>query len=120
MKKTALWLFFSAMLISCEKDYLIPDREVPIWLKMQINQDEKVMKDNPSSCRYYGAWLRYNWHNEYYFEYHCSCSSSSPLAISVEGDTLRLVANDVTTDYYKEKCCRQLVWKAPEYTNSPW
>ena len=36
------------------------------------------------------------------------------------GDTLHIWANDVTTDYYKEKCCRQLVWKAPKYKDSPW
>jgi hypothetical protein len=120
MKKTAILLFFSLMLLSCEKDYLIPGKEVPGWLKSKIRQDEKFMSANPSSCLYYGAWLRYTWNGEYYFEYHCSCSSASPLAISAKGDTLHGVANDVTTDYYKGKCCRELVWKAPEYTDSPW
>jgi hypothetical protein len=120
MKKTAISLFFSLMLFACEKDYLIPAREVPQWLKSKISQDEKFMDANPSSCLYYGAWLRYTWNDEYYFEYHCSCSSASPVPISAKGDTLHIVANDVTTDYYKEKCCRLLVWKAPEYTDSPW
>jgi len=120
MKKMALMFFFSLLLFSCEKDFLIPDKEVPDWLKSKINQDEQMMNDYPSSCLYYGAWLRYNWQDEYYFEYHCSCSSSSPRAISTKGDTLHIWANDVTTDYYKEKCCRQLVWKAPKYEDSPW
>jgi hypothetical protein len=120
MNKTAFLLFFSMMLLSCEKDYLIPSGEVPNWLKSKISQDEKYMKDNPSSCLYYGGWLRYSRQDQYYFEYHCSCSSSSPLPISKNGDTLHIVANDVTTDYYKEKCCRQLVWSAPNYDDSPW
>jgi len=120
MRKIILLFVFFLILSSCEKDYLIPDKEVPGWLKSRIIQDEQAMKEHPSSCLYYGAWLRYSWQDEYYFEYHCSCSSSSPLAISINGDTLHIRANDVTTDYYNEKCCRQLVWKAPNYTDSPW
>jgi hypothetical protein len=120
MKKITLIFFFSLLLSSCEKDFLIPDKEVPEWLKAEIKKDEQVMREHPSSCLYYGAWLRYTWQDEYYFEYHCSCSSSSPRAISAKGDTLHILANDVATDYYKEKCCRILVWKAPDYTDSPW
>jgi hypothetical protein len=120
MKKIALLLFISTMFFACEKDCLIPNNEVPDWLKTKINQDEQFILDHPSSCLNYGAWLRYNWKDEYYFEFHCSCSSSSPRAISTKGDTLHIWANDVVTNYYKEKCCRQLVWKAPDYTDSPW
>ena len=120
MKKALFVLFFSVIVFSCEKDYLIPDNQVPDWLKSKISQDEKIMDEHPSSCLYYGAWLRYSWKDEFYFEYHCSCSSSSPRAISTKGDTLHIWANDVTTDYYKEKCCRQLEWKAPKYEDSPW
>lgn len=120
MKKITLIFLLSLLFFSCEKDFLIPDKEVPEWLKAEIRNDELTMREHPSSCLYYGAWLRYTWKDDYYFEYHCSCSSSSPLAISTKGDTLHIVANDVTTDYYKEKCCRELVWKASEYTDSPW
>jgi hypothetical protein len=120
MKKPALYILFFTILLSCEKDYLIPGNEVPEWLKSKISQDEQLMKEHPSSCLYYGGWLRYSWQDEYYFEFHCSCSSSSPLPISVKGDTLHIIANDATTDYYKEKCCRQIVWKAPKYSDSPW
>ena len=48
-----------------------------------------------------GGWLRYDWQNEYYFEYHNALSSSSPRAISTKGDTFHIYANDFTTDYYK-------------------
>ena len=82
MKKIALMLFCALVLFSCEKDFLIPGNEVPEWLKSKIEQDEQMMIDHPSSCLYYGAWLRYRWQDEYYFEYHCSCSSSSPRAFS--------------------------------------
>jgi hypothetical protein len=49
---------------TCEKDFLIPDKEVPEWLKTMINQDEQYMLDHSSSCLFYGAWLRYLWQAE--------------------------------------------------------
>jgi len=115
MKKTALMVFFSFLLFSCEKDYLIPVKEVPEWLKAKINQDEQIIKDSPKLMNAYGAWLRYTWQNEYYFEYHNVLSSSSPRAISAKGDTLHIWADDINTDYCKEKCCKRYVWKAPNY-----
>ena len=117
MKKLTLLItiFFLFGLISCEKDYLIPDKEVPEWLKTKISQDEQEMKDFPQSWKYYGGWLRYEWQNEHYFEYHNELSSSLPGVISAKGDTLHIWANDINTDYYKEKCCKQYVWKAPKY-----
>jgi hypothetical protein len=47
MKKLMLMFFFSLIFFSCEKDYLIPDKEVPEWLKTKINQDEQIIKDSP-------------------------------------------------------------------------
>jgi hypothetical protein len=115
MKNLLLLLFFCLLFSSCEKDYLVPDREVPDWLKAKISQDEQKIKDSPKLMYSYGAWLRYKWQNEYYFEYHNVLSSSSPRAISANCDTLHIWADDVNTDYYKEKCCKQYVWKAPDY-----
>ena len=63
MKKLALMFFFSLMFFSCKKDYLIPDREVPDWLKAKISQDEQIIKDSPQLMNSYGAWLRYTWQN---------------------------------------------------------
>jgi len=120
MKKIALMFALSLIFFSCEKDYLIPDKEVPEWLKSKIKQEEQIIKESPQLMNAYGAWLRYDWQNEYYFEYHNELSSSFPRAISIKGDTLHIWANDVNTDYYKEKCCKQLVWKAPNYKDSPW
>ncbi len=70
MRKIGLIFTFSLIFFSCEKDYLIPDKEVPEWLKIKIKQDEQLIKDSPQSWKNYGGWLRYKWQNEYYFEYH--------------------------------------------------
>jgi hypothetical protein len=112
-------LVLSIIFFSCEKDYLIPDKEVPEWLKTKINQDEQIIRDSPQLMNAYGAWLRYKWQSEDYFEYHNELSSSLPQPISEKGDTLNFYVTDSTTDYYKEKCCKQYVWKAPEYKDLP-
>jgi hypothetical protein len=115
VKKLLLLFIFSSIFLSCEKDYLIPEREVPEWLKARINQDEQKIKDSPKSMCSYGAWLRYKWQNDYYFEYYNMLSSSSPIAVSFDRDTLHIMPNDMNTDYCKEKCCKRYVWKAPHY-----
>jgi len=117
MKKIALMFFFSFMFISCEKDYLIPDKNVPDWLKSKINQDEQIIKQSPNSLVSYGAWLRYKWQNEYYYEYHniMSVSSSFPIPFSVNGDSLIVISGGTNSDYWTKKCCGQYVWKAPNY-----
>ena len=113
MKKILLFLFISIMFVSCEKDYLISNKDVPDWLRTDIKHQEQVIKDSPQLMNAYGGWLRYNWQNEYYFEYHNSLSSSSPRAISVNGDTLKIWANDVNTDYYKKNVAKRLFGKHP-------
>jgi len=116
MKKLALLFTVLFFLFSCEKDYLVPNKEVPDWLKIKISQAEKSIKADPKGLTAYSAWIRFKWQNEYYFEYDAYASSASPLAISTAQDTLRLNPWDTTTDYYKEKCCKQLIWKGPKYT----
>jgi hypothetical protein len=114
MKKISLMLFISIMLFSCEKDdYLIPTKDVPVWLKTKISQDELSIQQNPNKSASWGAWLRYKWQNEYYFEYHNIVSSSTVAPISVSGDTLYYGATNMT--YYKEKSDKQYVWKGPNY-----
>lgn len=116
MKKLNFLLALSLLLIACEKDpYLIPENEIPEWLKTRITEDEQVMKNIPQSMLFYGGWLRYEWNDEYYFEYHNQLSSSMPQPISTNGEKLNFYVFDTTTDYYKEKCCKQYVWKAPKY-----
>jgi hypothetical protein len=100
-------------LISCEKD---PLKGIPDWLRIKINQEEQIIKDNPRLMNSYGAWIRYQWQDDYYYEYWNPVSSSSPEVFSQNGDILQINPWDATTDYYKEKCCRQIIWKAPKYS----
>jgi len=65
MKKLALLIGFSFIFFSCEKDYLIPENEVPDWLKAKIKQDEQKIVDSPKSLVLYGCWFRYNWQNDF-------------------------------------------------------
>lgn len=114
MKKIMLLSIITFFFISCEKeDYLIPAKDVPDWLKTDIKKQEQIIKDSPKLMNSYGAWIRYEWQNDYYFEYHNDLSSSSPVATSYDGNT-RIQVWDASTDYYKEKCCKVYVWKAPE------
>jgi hypothetical protein len=119
MRNLIVIFILSIFLFSCKKNndkgYLLPDNEIPGWLKTQITKDEQKIQDSPQYMTSYGAWLRYNWQNVYYFEYHNPVSSSSPIPISFNGDTLHIFANDINTDYCKEKCCNVYVWKAPRF-----
>lgn len=117
MKKLALLFTFSILLISCEKDYLVPKNEVPKWLRTNISHEEKIIEDSPQLMNSYGAWIRFQWQNEYYFEYWNFLSSSSPKAYSTNEDILTVNPWDTTTDYYKEKCCKQIIWKGPNFTD---
>ena len=67
----------------------------------------------------YAAWIRYKWQEEYYFEYHNMASSFLIMPISATGDTLHFSPGATSTNYYKEKCCRQYVWKGPNYKEFP-
>jgi len=115
MNKLALLLLTLLITTSCEKDYLIPNGQVPNWLKTQINKEEQIIKDSPQLMNSYGAWIRYEWENEYYFEYHNSLSSSMYQPITQDGDTVHIYLWDTKQPYNTEKCCKQFVWKAPNY-----
>lgn len=117
MKKLLLFLFISLFFISCEKeDYLIPAKEIPDWVKTDIKKHEQKIVDSPKLMYAYGAWIRYKWNDNYYFEYHNSLSSTSPKATSFNGKN-RLEVWDRNTDYYQEKCCKVYVWKGPKAGN---
>jgi hypothetical protein len=114
MKKIALMFVLSIAFLSCEKTLPdVPDDEIPAWLKTRISQDEQTIQDYPKYMASWGAWIRYKWQKEYYFEYHNILSSSSVAPISENGDTLYYGATNMK--YYNEKCCKQYVWKAPNY-----
>lgn len=115
MKTLMLMLLISITIISCEKNNLVPDNEIPTWLKTKIQQDEQVIKTNPKYMASWGSWQRYEWKNEYYFEYHNPLSSYLGNAISFSGDTMSFSGYDANAKYTKERCCMRYVWKAPNY-----
>jgi hypothetical protein len=115
MRKAVLYFFFSLVLFSCEKDSFVPSDEIPGWLKKRISHDEQLIKDSPKYMASYGAWLRYQWKDEFYFEYHNPLSSSSTVPITFDGDSLKIFSNINDQAYGKGRCCRQYVWKAPKF-----
>jgi hypothetical protein len=114
MFKAVLILVLSLAFLSCEKTLQdVPENEIPDWLKTKISQDEVKIGQNPKYLTSWGAWIRYKWQKEYFFEYHNVLSSSSVAPVSESGDTLYYGATNL--NYYNEKCCKQYVWKAPKY-----
>ena len=114
MKKTFLLFAIILFCSSCEKDYLIPDSEVPDWLKDKISQDEATIKSDPKLMPNYGAWIRYEFQGEKYYEYDNPLSSMSRNPYSGTGDRINTTIAPFT-DYWNNKCCEAYVWKAPNY-----
>lgn len=109
-------LFLLAFLLcSCEKDYLVPESELPQWLKTTIQEHEKAIEESTKGWPAMGAWKRARWDETYYYEYYNLLLSSMPRPISHSGDTLDVWVGDTNTDYHKEKCCSAFVWKGPDY-----
>jgi hypothetical protein len=114
MKKTHLLIIGTLLCFSCEKEYLIPKNELPGWLKDEISQDEKIIKSNPKLMQSYGAWIRYEFKSEFYYEYDNPLSSESRNPYSQDGVWINTTISPFT-DYWDDKCCERFVWKAPNY-----
>jgi hypothetical protein len=116
MKKLIILFSLTLFLFSCEKwpDFLIPDSEVPKWLKERIADDEKVIKSNPQSGLDAAAWIRYKYNNEYYFEYRNNFSSLGPEKFDYDGNKI-IVTQAPYLNFEKDKCCKQFVWKGQTY-----
>ena len=113
--KKALFLFTVTFLcFSCEKDFLIPRNKVPDWLKEKISQDEATIKSDPKLMPNYGAWLRYEFQGEKYYEYDNPLSSLSRNPYSHDGVRINTTIAPFT-DYWNDKCCEKFIWKAPSY-----
>ena len=114
MKGIVLFLGCCCLLASCEKEYLIPENELPQWLKTSIDQDLEIIAENSGSMRALGKWIRSEWKNEYYYEYQNAllCSMQSP--ISHYNDTLSIYHSNSNTNYYNEKCCEVVVWNGAD------
>jgi hypothetical protein len=110
----SLFIFLSS---SCDKND--PDKEIPIWLKNSIENDEQAIKEYPQSWKNFGVWFRYSWNGEYHFEYVNPLSSSIVPPISQAQDTLNYLDPAISNKYQDEKCCQKLVWKGPKYDDLP-
>jgi hypothetical protein len=115
MKKAIFIFSVSFAILSCEKDYLIPKKDIPDWLRTQIEILDQKIKDDPSKMSSFGAWIRFEWKNDYYFEYSNPLSSYIGGPISFQGDTLNIFTDPLAMDYSKDKCCKRYVWKGPKY-----
>jgi hypothetical protein len=108
-------LFTVALLFfSCGKDNSVSENDIPEWLKVKIEQDEKVIKTEPKLMQNYGAWYSYEFNGEIYYEYDNLLSSESRNPYSKEGFRVN-VSEAPFIDYWNQKCCEKLVWKAPDY-----
>ena len=114
MKKTFFLLAIILTCLSCKKDYLIPNNEVPSWLKDKISQDEATIKSDPKLMPNYGAWLKYEFQGDTYFEYDNPLSSLSRSPYSEAGERINTTIAPYT-NYWNDKCCESFVWKAPNY-----
>ena len=116
MKKLLFLFAFTLFFISCEKhqDFLIPNSEVPVWLKAKIAHDEKVIESTPQSGLEISAWIRYRWEGKYFFEYRNGFSSLGPEKFNFDGEKIMLNQKPYL-NFEAEKCCKEIVWKTSAY-----
>ena len=114
MKKILLLLLPALLLISCEKDYLVPASEVPEWLEDRIAETEKEIRSNPKSGLDMCAWVRYTYEDDYYYEWINLLSSYLPHLYNQKGELMTFDSMDIDR-YYDEKCCKQFIWKGANY-----
>ena len=117
--KNALPPFFLLLLvltIACQNDDDAAPTSVvvPAWLQAQIDEDEAVIASDSSRLENYGAWIRYSFKNEFYYEYDNPLSSSFGSPFSEEGDVANL-SNPFFTNYQNERCCARYIWEGPRY-----
>jgi hypothetical protein len=125
MKQFLLLLLPAMLLISCERQYLLPSDEVPGWLKKSIADTEDIISSDSRSGLTISAWVRYGYKDQYYFEWHNILSSSFPPVYDFDGDMMTfswnstdaLDANATYDDYQKDKCCKEYIWKGPAWTD---
>jgi hypothetical protein len=120
MKKLYFLFVFFIFLSSCEKkDVLVPENEIPGWLKTQIQTCELTIQQDPDSYINSGvAWIRYKWNDNYYFEYRNMISATVAYPISFDQDTLKVCPVCSGEDYHDNKCCKQFAWKGTKYIDT--
>ena len=100
-----LFVVFSlAILISCEKDKLISDSDIPGWLKNKIPESEELIESNPNSIASITAWLQFKYDGEYYFEFDNPISSSTHEVYRSDG-TMLSVSDNLFFEYSRSSSC---------------
>jgi len=115
--KHYIFVFSLFLLIaSCEKssDYLIPESQVPEWLKARIVQDEKTLESDPRSSLSISAWMRTEYKGAYYFEFINLLNSSMPQPYNFDGTEFKYTDSGFI-EYQSGKCCSKYVWKGSDY-----
>ena len=113
MKKLVLICASIIVLLSCQKELLVPKSELPQWLIEKIEADEAVINENSKIWLAAGKWTRTEWQSEYYYEYDNILSSFLFGPISHQRDTLSIYDTSLIRQYEDEKCCEKLVWEGP-------
>lgn len=114
MQKAVFLVGIIILLGSCQKEYLVPAREVPEWLKERIAADEQVIQEDPTLMAGYGAWMRYQFRGDMYYEYINLLSSKYPDTFNESGQEVNLV-DEPYLDYWDDKCCGTYIWRGPGY-----
>ena len=117
--KTAFLLPFLLPLlfiVACQNDDDSASTSVPVpeWLRDRVAQDEASIAADSTKLRSYGAWIRYNFKNELYYEYDNPLSSMARNPVTVEGEQVNL-SDPFFTDYWNKRCCERYVWEGPRY-----
>jgi hypothetical protein len=118
MKATSILTFGMIILLfmACqsEDESMLASSELPAWLEEQIKEDELIISSDSTRMPIYGAWIRYEFENSYYFEYDNPVSSLSRNPYSWQGNRVDWTQSPYI-DYWDKRCCKKYIWMAPRY-----
>lgn len=107
-------MVLSISVLGCKKDNTILINGIPEWLNVNISGLESQIKADTDTIFAYTAWVRYEWKNNYYFEYLNFSSSSRSGPTNIDGRIMN-IADPRYSSYEKEKCCMEYIWKGPYF-----
>lgn len=113
MKRVILLLLPVIMLVACEKQNLVPSGEVPPWLRDMIREAEAGISSPPMFATDMGAWVRYRYEGNDYYEWRNPIMSSFPPVYNRAG--FKLTEQSVYIPYQNGKCCMKYVWKGSSF-----
>ena len=111
-----LTLILSIFLFTdCNKNKFIPDDEIPQWLKERIAEEEAIIDSSEHSESFISVWIRYEFRDQYYFEYDNPLSSVMFEIYNFDGEGFNSSDEEYIKTYHDGKCCKRYVWKSPGY-----